>query len=46
LYINIGEEGNKGKMKFTVVAYNDLQSNIREKIPLLKNIEMEPDINN
>lgn len=28
LYNNICEGGNKGRMKFTVVAYNDLQSNI------------------
>lgn len=48
LYNNIFEGGNKGRMKFTVVAYNDLQSNIirAKKHSSLNKIEMEPEINN
>lgn len=45
---NICEGGNKGRMKYTVVAHSDLQSNIirAKKPPLLNKIEMEPKINN
>lgn len=48
LYNNIYEGGNKGRMKYIVVAHNDLQNNeIRaKKAPLLNKIEMELEINN
>lgn len=47
LYNNICERGNKGRMKLTVVAHNNLQSNIMStKKTLLNKIEIEPEMNN